>query len=247
MVQIEEYKILLKEWIIRGHIVLALQSLYKNTIGRHHNNVVIIKSNQSDLDKSIARLEDKEYYQRVANKYKQQTLELIDLLVIDDLKNKVTVTDEEIEKGQDSEFKTAQNKKVLAKKVTDTILLVGNTKKEQGLLIRDLKKYQLGKIEIHPEGEKFDPNKEYDMTIFDNRHLSPNFYPSEKDLKEAEQQRVQLMQDCINKGNLFLLHLGEKLDWIRDHRERVQGANSMFSLYARIKEALEYLEITRKK
>ncbi len=91
---------------------------------------------------------------------------------------------------------------------------------------------------------------EFDLIIFDNRDLPPCF--SEKKLdelnKDVQQQisnRIQKMNILIKESSKFLIHYGDFLYWINFNRERVQAANSKFSLYARTKEVIEFINTYR--
>ncbi|MFK8101966.1 MAG: hypothetical protein AB8G15_05570 [Saprospiraceae bacterium] len=90
----------------------------------------------------------------------------------------------------------------------------------------------------------------FDLVIFDNRDLPACF--SKKileslDLEKKEQilNRIKKMNDVINGSAKFIIHYGEFLYWINSNRERVQAANSKFSLYARTKEVIEFINTYR--
>lgn len=85
--------------------------------------------------------------------------------------------------------------------------------------------------------------KDYHLIIFDNTDLpSP---PRGGRLTEEEQSfinmRTDVMNYVINNSPKFIVHYGNFLHWIDAHRNRAQAANSQFTLYARIKEVLEFM------
>ncbi|MCU0445275.1 MAG: hypothetical protein MUE85_10190 [Microscillaceae bacterium] len=93
---------------------------------------------------------------------------------------------------------------------------------------------------------KFVPVQQYDLIIFDNRDLP--YCPQETNLdklseKMLVEQRVNLMNKYIDKGFRPIVHWGEILYWVNYHREKVHAANSKFSLFARIKEVLDFMAV----
>lgn len=98
------------------------------------------------------------------------------------------------------------------------------------------------------------PNKEFllgfDLIIFDNTDLKSSFkeidlekfQPTEKNkIKERETQMLQVIQDTPR----FLLHFGEHSYIVSNHRDRIHAANSLFALYARTKEVLDFINAYR--
>lgn len=91
---------------------------------------------------------------------------------------------------------------------------------------------------------------EFDLIIFDNRDL-PTCY-SKKDVEKLDPEiqkqihdRIAQMDLIIKESSKFLIHYGNILYWINSNRERVQAANSKFSLYARTKEVIEFINTYR--
>lgn len=92
--------------------------------------------------------------------------------------------------------------------------------------------------------------QEPDVVVFDNRDLPQCFtqktltsLPSED--QQKIEQRIQQMELLLATTSKFLVHYGNHLYWINDHRDRVQSANSQFSLYARTKEVMEFINTYR--
>lgn len=90
----------------------------------------------------------------------------------------------------------------------------------------------------------------FDLIVFDNRDLKPCF--KEVHLKEMSIEnrlrildRVEKLNSVIKETTKFIIHYGEQLYWINSNRGRVQAANSKFSLYARTKEVIEFVNTYR--
>lgn len=90
----------------------------------------------------------------------------------------------------------------------------------------------------------------YDLIIFNNTDLP--FCPSadalnkmELTLKQKIDNRTALMKHVLDNTPRFLIHFGDLLFWLNNHRDRIHAANSKFSLYARIKEMLDYIDTYR--
>ena len=100
---------------------------------------------------------------------------------------------------------------------------------------------------INFEKVKYD---EFDLIIFDNRDLPPCFPRNKLEDLESEVSeriliRIEKMNSVIKGSSKFLIHYGDFLYWINSNRERVQAANSKFSLYARTKEVIEFINTYR--
>jgi len=90
------------------------------------------------------------------------------------------------------------------------------------------------------------PLEGYDLIIFDNQHLPDCPVPAAAEKLSPEQQstlqeRVALMQRILSETTTPLLHYGERLYLVNEHRQRIYAANSRFSLYARTKELLDFI------
>jgi len=90
----------------------------------------------------------------------------------------------------------------------------------------------------------------FDLLIFDNRDLPPCFSKNKLDefedaIKARILGRIEKMDSVIRDSSKFLIHYGDFLFWINSNRERVQAANSQFSLYSRTKEVIEFINTYR--
>lgn len=97
--------------------------------------------------------------------------------------------------------------------------------------------------------ETLDVSK-YDIVIFDNRDLAVCFNQQalktmSLEAKTMIEDRIAKMEFLIQHSVKFMIHYGNQLFWINGHRERVQAANSQFSLYARTKEVIEFINTYR--
>jgi len=83
--------------------------------------------------------------------------------------------------------------------------------------------------------------QQFDLVIFDNMDL-----PNKRQLTDEEKAtitaREKVMKTCIDNTKQFIIHYGNYLNLINYHRDRIQSANSQFSLYARVKEVINFME-----
>jgi hypothetical protein len=85
------------------------------------------------------------------------------------------------------------------------------------------------------------PTDEYDFAIFDARHL-PRI---NKDtvLPPEDEAYLQIFRQYLNKPIRYVLYYGEFLHDL--DRERCPSANSKFTLFARIRELIEFINAYR--
>lgn len=91
-------------------------------------------------------------------------------------------------------------------------------------------------------------NEYFNLILFDNRGLGKLDHGS--DLDKEKEDRVKLIEDyCELKeenaafANTYFLHYGEECYFVKNNREYFHAANSLFSLYHRIMEVLEFSRI----
>lgn len=96
--------------------------------------------------------------------------------------------------------------------------------------------------------DKLDFNNLPELIIFDNYDL-PN---EEKDTDEEQKKRIkfrsELMDEILsNCPNSYFLHYGQNINWLNDAKKRlrVNAANSPITLYARIKEIIQFMNAYR--
>lgn len=90
----------------------------------------------------------------------------------------------------------------------------------------------------------------YDLVIFDNRDLAecPKFFLLDKltaTEKAAILERIALMDILKADTTCFFIHFGAFLYWVSENREQAHAANSKFSLFARCKEMIEFIDTYR--
>lgn len=83
--------------------------------------------------------------------------------------------------------------------------------------------------------------KPFDLIVFDNTDLPSCPHPSVFAKLSQEDQalissRIAIMEEVVQQSSKFMIHFGEFLYWINEHRNHVHPANSQFALYARARE-----------
>lgn len=125
------------------------------------------------------------------------------------------------------------------------------TQEQEKLKVGDFfRQFNFENIEVFSMTEELFNIKDYDLIIFDNQDLPPcsslNVYQG---LPEAAQKaisdRIAKMEQVIQETSRFMVHYGGMLYWVNSHRDRVQAANSRFSLYARTKEVIDFINAYR--
>ncbi len=155
-------------------------------------------------------------------------LEYLDRLVDADFKNQTTKLPEQIDKS---------------------ILVIPNPKNGAAFFEEFSRQFNFENMDILLDIDQ-DFGKRYDLVIFDNRDLVSSFsLDSFKKLPASAQEsintRIALMEKIMKETTMFLIHFGGGLHWINSNRERVQAANSKFSLYARTKEMIDFMAAYR--
>lgn len=94
-------------------------------------------------------------------------------------------------------------------------------------------------------------NQTADLTIWDNRDLP--YCPRREDmerLKERERtiifRRLPILEACLAEmPSPHFIHFGEPFFLVNEYRQCVNAANSFYSLYARIRETLDFINTYR--
>ncbi len=99
-------------------------------------------------------------------------------------------------------------------------------------------------------GDLLKDQEDVDLVIFDNRDLQDcrtkddlTKIPVEE--RQKIEQREEMMQSLIEKTPRLLLHYGGQSYIVSKNRNRVYAANSSFSLYARTKEIIDFINAYR--
>lgn len=90
-----------------------------------------------------------------------------------------------------------------------------------------------------------------DLTIWDNRDLK-SCYSRDNLSKLTEQEQVDIssrlpiLEACLqHRPSPHFIHFGEVFFLVNEHRSSINAANSFYSLFARIKETLDYINTYR--
>ncbi len=129
-------------------------------------------------------------------------------------------------------------KEVKLDMIPDPVLVVCSSEESQKEMRTFFELLDFADVKL-VQGEAGLGEKAYDLVVFDNRDL-----PTGRDLSAGDQARLQtrtaLMQKYLDVGKEYLVHFGEFLPFVSQNRGQVQAANSKFTLYARIKELLDF-------
>lgn len=135
---------------------------------------------------------------------------------------------------------------------TNTILIftfTGKAREEMSTFFRPLD-FEDVTIELVKD---YDPkwNETADLTIWDNRDLAycPERESMDK-LKEIKRalilERLPFLKDCLREyPSPHFIHFGEPFFLVNENRNCVNAANSFYSLFARIRETLDYINTYR--
>lgn len=136
-------------------------------------------------------------------------------------------------------------------KVAHRILVIKSWDEENPSLSDFLKRVDLLNLVTFDDGISpiIPPKNEYfNLVLFDNRDLGKLDHGS--GLDEKKESRIDLIENyCELKendaafANTYFLHYGEECYFVKDNREFFHAANSLFSLYYRILEVLEFSRI----
>ncbi|WNJ17570.1 hypothetical protein [Pontibacter sp. G13] len=122
--------------------------------------------------------------------------------------------------------------------ITNPILVLTSNKNRFNYLKEIFQRMNLVELTVQTFEDVGDTQR-YDVIILDNQHMPECRNPS--DLDAAYKPQIEKMDELIQTTNKMFIYWGEQLFWVRQHRARVHAANSIFALYARIMEMLNYL------
>lgn len=173
---------------------------------------------------------------RLMKQGRKGTLSYVDL----DLLNNNLINDvSSFLKELDDSHLTIIPNKFPTKKIEDKILVFAPDENYKLDLEEYFKRLNFTNIHINLYENDIDPS-DFVLIVFDNRDL-----PFSRGLDEQQEKmiraRTDFMEKCL-RVNPFGLHFGHFLSWVSSNREYVNAANSSFTLFARIKEMLEFLD-----
>lgn len=128
--------------------------------------------------------------------------------------------------------------------IMNPILVISQNEEKIAETAQFFNRLNFGQVEVlHTDTV---PNTEkYDLIIFDNRHLPFMQKVEQMPDNEIVRKRIDLMKRYIEQSHNFLLHWGETLFLVNDYRDRIGAANSKFTIYARIRELLDFMRAYR--
>ena len=129
--------------------------------------------------------------------------------------------------------------------ITNPILVVCFSREDADIMQAFFALLDFENVSVHLDQEIDQLNlTDYELVVFDNHRLPNANNPqlNKTQIKELD-QRSDLMKKYLDQNNDYsMIHYGEYLPFVSEHRERVHAANSRFTLYARVKEVLEFRE-----
>jgi len=104
-------------------------------------------------------------------------------------------------------------------------------------------------VKVCPYGEQVEIDP-YDIIVYDNQDLEickkeDELIGLKEEQKKLIQERILLMNNVVKYSNKFIIHFGGMFYWVGRNRKRVHAANSQFSLYARTKELVDFINTYR--
>jgi hypothetical protein len=176
----------------------------------------------------IAKLEDTE---REFNSLNYRLLQFIEKLTDEDIKGKL--------EPQSSGW-------------TNKILVFTFSEKSREEMLAFFRPLNFENVSIETV-ESYDPkwNNTADLTIWDNQDLPICTKEDDMDrLKERERavilRRLPFLIECLKEfPSPHFIHFGQSFFLVNDNRNCVNAANSFYSLFARIRETLDYINTYR--
>jgi hypothetical protein len=85
----------------------------------------------------------------------------------------------------------------------------------------------------------------YDLIVFDNRLMGKAVgnAQAEEALDEAARNHLVLLKKYLEETKFNIVYYGEFLHLLNNYRDRVNAANSKFTLYARVKETIDCMKM----
>lgn len=138
------------------------------------------------------------------------------------------------------DFKTTA---AMSNPITNALLVITPNAERQALM-QDLF-YRLGMTSaaVKVFSESLDWSA-YEIIVFDNEDLPQGRDLSSEQVAQTQAREAQ-MQHVIQESTAVLVHFGGFLSLVNQHRNRMQAANSRFTLYARIREVADFLNAMR--
>ncbi len=202
-----------------GNTRKALETLQNSVLpqSEFYNDLLVLTANFNDNNKAvILGIQDPKENQQETNRINQRLLMFIDALEEEDLKTPTPVS------------------------IQNTLLVLTPDQNRQ-VVMQDLF-FRLGmtttQVRVFDERLTW---KDYEIIVFDNEDLAQSRDKSPEELAVIKAREEQI-KHALTESHAVLVHYGGYLDLVNQHRNRMQAANSRFTLYARIREVAEFLE-----
>ncbi len=127
--------------------------------------------------------------------------------------------------------------------IKEHILVVTNSKTGKSEMEKFFSSYAFKNVRYDYSCKVQTPN-ECDLIIFDNRLMDkvvPN-PQAEEELNDDIKSHINLLKAYLEKTKFNIVYYGEILYVLNKYRDRVNAANSKFTLYARINETIECMK-----
>lgn len=133
--------------------------------------------------------------------------------------------------------------------ITNPILILTQSEKMQNIKAF-FQQLNFRNVETKEYSNKEYSVNDYDLIIFDNQDLpycNPEkmFHSMDEKNQILVKDRIRNMEYVKNNGSKSIIHFGEFLFWVGANRDIVQAANSKFTLHARAKEMIEFINTYR--
>lgn len=217
---LEELKQTVEDLIVKNRIgkIFELMNQYLTNDAKREIGLILLKSEvrrKEDAERKglILAEEIEVFYNKTYNK----VLNILEKLTISDI-----LADKDFDE----------------RNIYDFVVVITTTERENKLR-QLLTSLRFKKVEFYND-YKYEYVKHAVIIIFDNMDL-----PSGRNLSENQnatiKSREAMIQKCLDEtAEQYLIHYGNYLQLLDSNRDRMQGANSQFSLYARVKEVIEF-------
>lgn len=220
-----DLKVLIEEDKIKQVISVLKKDISKHS--KFYNILILICRNFNEISvQLLSNIEDPSKISLDFNKIAYRLLEIIDQL-----------DDEHI-----------QSYSTIPQNILNPILVVTFSEKTKAEMETFFLPLDTLNVKVRwIQSSEFQWNEKYDLTIWDNRDLP---YCAKKDdmdkLKERELavvlSRLPLLEKCLSEASSpHFIHFGEPFFLVSENRNRVNAANSFYTLFGRIRETIDYI------
>ncbi len=132
--------------------------------------------------------------------------------------------------------------------VQETLLVVSANKAASEAMKQFFSSYFFRKV-VYDYSGKVHKTGGADIVLFDNLIMeNPCSKKDDEDkLTDAQKKHLDLLRSYMTDTHYKVIYYGQQLHLINEYRDRINAANSRFSLYARIRETLEFMKMYKEK